>query len=66
MKTATQKARSRQAVNNYAEKYGVTKEANRYDITRQYTIDGRKERRNSPFDYINSFLVNGKFFNSFL
>ena len=36
MKTVTQKARFRQAVINYAEKYGVTKGANRYDVTRQY------------------------------
>ena len=36
MKTVTQKARFHQTVINYAEKYGVTKGANRYDVTRQY------------------------------
>ena len=42
MKTVTQKARFRQAVINYAEKYGVTKGANRYDVTRQYIYRWKK------------------------
>ena len=36
MKTVTQKARFRQAVINYAEKHGVIRRANRYDVTGQY------------------------------
>ena len=36
MKAVTQKARFRQTVINYAEKHGVTRSANRYDVTRQY------------------------------
>ena len=43
MKTVTQKARFRQAVINYAEKYGVTKGANRYDVTRQYIYRWKKD-----------------------
>ena len=36
METVTQKARFRQSVINYAEKHGVIRRANRYDVTRQY------------------------------
>lgn len=36
MKSVTQKARYRQAIIKYAEKYGVTKAANRYNVNRQY------------------------------
>ncbi len=42
MKTVTQKARFRQAVINYAEKYGVTRGANSYDVTRQYIYRWKK------------------------
>ena len=45
MKTVTQKARFRQAVINYAEKYGVTNGANRYDVTRQYIYRCRKRMK---------------------
>ena len=43
MKTVTQKAKFRQAVINYAEKYGVTKGANRYNVTRQYIYRWKKK-----------------------
>ncbi len=36
MTTVTQKARYRQAIIQYADKHGVTKAANRYDVNRQY------------------------------
>ncbi len=42
MKTVTQKARYRQAIIKYAEKYGVTKAANRYDVNRQYIYRWKK------------------------
>ncbi len=42
MKTVTQKARFRQAVIKYAEKHGVTKAANRYDVNRQYIYRWKK------------------------
>ena len=45
MKTATQKARFRQAVINYAEKYSVTKGDNRYDVTRQYIYRWKKRMK---------------------
>ena len=45
MKTVTQKAKFRQAVINYAEKYGVTKGANRYDVTRQYIYRWKKRMK---------------------
>ena len=45
MKTVTQKARFRQAVINYAEKYDVTKGANRYDVTRQYIYRWKKRMK---------------------
>ena len=34
MTTVTQKARYRQAIIQYADKHGVTKAANRYDVTK--------------------------------
>ena len=40
--TVTQKARFRQAVIAYADKYGVTKAANRYDVNRQYIYRWKK------------------------
>ena len=43
MKTVTQKARFHQAVINYAEKHGVTRSANRYDVTRQYIYRWEKK-----------------------
>ncbi len=42
MKTVTQKARRRQAIIKYAEKYGVTKAANRYNVNRQYIYRWKK------------------------
>ena len=42
MNTVTQKARYRQAIIKYADKYGVTKAANRYDVTRQYIYRWKK------------------------
>lgn len=42
MKTVTQKARFRQAIILYADKYGVTKAANRYDVNRQYIYRWKK------------------------
>ena len=42
MKTVTQKARFRQAIIEYANKYGVTKAANRYDVNRQYIYRWKK------------------------
>ena len=42
MKTVTQKARYRQAIIKYAEKYGVTKAANRYNVNRQYIYRWKK------------------------
>ena len=45
MKIVTQKARFRQTVINYAEKYGVTKGANRYDVTRQYIYRWKKRMK---------------------
>ena len=41
-KTVTQKARRRQAIIKYAEKYGVTKAANRYNVNRQYIYRWKK------------------------
>ncbi len=41
-KTVTQKARFRQALIVYADKYGVTKAANRYDVNRQYIYRWKK------------------------
>ena len=42
MTTVTQKARYRQAIIQYAEKHGVTKAANRYDVNRQYIYRWKK------------------------
>ena len=42
MTTVTQKARYRQAIIRYADKYGVTKAANRYDVNRQYIYRWKK------------------------
>ena len=42
MKAVTQKARFRQTVINYAENHGVTRSANRYDVTRQYIYRWKK------------------------
>ena len=36
MNTVTQKIRFRQSLIKYSEKYGVTKAAIKYDVTRQY------------------------------
>ncbi len=42
MTTVTQKARYRQAIIQYADKHGVTKAANRYDVNRQYIYCWKK------------------------
>lgn len=42
MKTVTQKAKFRQAIIEYADKHGVTKAANRYDVNRQYIYRWKK------------------------
>ena len=42
MTTVTQKARYRQAIIRYADKYGVTKAADRYDVNRQYIYRWKK------------------------
>ena len=51
MKTVTQKARFRQAVINYAEKYGVTKGLTDTMEQDNTFIGGRKEWRNTPVVY---------------
>ena len=48
MRTVTQKARFRQAVINYAEKYGVTRSANRYDGTLYLLMDKSHRPHSHP------------------
>ena len=63
MKSVTQKARYRQAIIKYAEKYGVTKAANRYNVNRQYiyrwknrydgTLDSLADKSHRPHSHPN-------------
>ena len=53
MTTVTQKARYRQAIIKYADKYGVTKAANRYNVKRQYIYRWKKR-----YDVAPELLVN--------
>lgn len=63
MTTVTQKARFRQAVIKYAEKNGVTKAANRYNVTRQFiyrwmkrydgTLESLNDRSHRPHHHPN-------------
>ena len=56
MKTVTQKARFRQAVINYAEKYGVTKGAIRYDVTRQYIYRWKKRYDGTLYSLVDNHI----------
>ena len=63
MKSVTQKTRYRQAIIKYAEKYGVTKAANRYNVNRQYiyrwknrydgTLDSLADKSHRPHSHPN-------------
>ena len=63
MKSVTQKARYRQAIIKYAEKYGVKKAANRYNVNRQYiyrwknrydgTLDSLADKSHRPHSHPN-------------
>ncbi len=67
MTTVTQKARYRQAIIQYADKHGVTKAANRYDVNRQYiyrwkkrydgTLQSLSDRSHRPYYHPNQHTV---------